>query len=126
VTNADRSAGWVTGASPTNGSARPPAGDADAAWRRPTADTPSLAPPATGEPPAEQPEYAGPPHGTPPPSSWRPPVVAPTVPPRDMPAQDHSQIDAEERGARTLTQGIALVAGAIILILFFILCAKII
>jgi len=122
VTNADRTPGRVPG----HPAGQSPAGDADAPWRRPSADTPSLVPPAKPAPPPAPEAYPGPPRAAPPPSNWRPPVVAPTVPPRDMPTQDHDRMDAEERASRTLTQGIGLVAGAIILILFFVLCARIV
>jgi hypothetical protein len=41
-----------------------------------------------------------------------------------MPAQDQGYLDAQERETRTITLGVGLVAGAIALIVLFILCAR--
>lgn len=134
VTNAehagDRRPGTPPGPPRVNGSPRrhdgsgPGASD-DAFWRRPSGDSPSLVPPPAAAPP-DEPEYQGPPHGAPAPATWSPPVIVPVTPPRDMPGQDHARIDAEERGARTMSQGIGLVAGAVVVILIFVLCARVI
>jgi hypothetical protein len=96
----------------------------EAAWRRPTPDTPSLVPPPEPAPAAPEP-YDGPPHTAPAPPTWRPSVVTPIQPPRTMPTQDDQRIDAEERAGRTLTQGVGVVAGAILLILIFVLCGRV-
>jgi hypothetical protein len=42
-----------------------------------------------------------------------------------LPGQDHNVLDAEERSARTLTYGIGLVAGAIMIVLFCALCGRV-
>jgi hypothetical protein len=93
----------------------------DSPWRRPAhpverPGTPSPAPPA--------PQYTGPPPTNPPPAGWRPPLVAQPAPPRPLPAQDHDRLDVAEQAARTLTYGVAMVAGAIMLVLLFVLCAR--
>jgi hypothetical protein len=46
------------------------------------------------------------------------------APPRQLPAQDHAGIDADEVRARTLTLGFALIAGAIIVIVMCALCGR--
>lgn len=105
--------------------------DDDAAWRRPAdgaaglqrrpADgAAGLQPPATDAPPAHR--YTGPPPSTPPPPGWRPPVVVQPPPPRRLPDQDQARLDAQEQTARTLTYGVAMVAGAIMLILTLLVC----
>ena len=51
-------------------------------------------------------------------------MVAQPVPAGALPEQDHDRLDVEEQAARTLTTGIGLVAGAILLVLLLILCAR--
>ena len=68
--------------------------------------------------------YTGPPSSTPPPSGWRPARMVQPAPPRELPPQDHAGIDADEARARTLTLGLALVAGAIIVIVLCALCGR--
>jgi hypothetical protein len=68
--------------------------------------------------------YQGPPPMTPPPAGWRPPHIVQPVPPRNLPRQDHGAIDEQEARARTLTQGMAMVAGAILLIVLCALCGR--
>jgi len=51
-------------------------------------------------------------------------VLVQPPPPHELPAQDLAAIDAEEREARTITYGIGLVAGAILLVLLLILCGR--
>jgi hypothetical protein len=55
---------------------------------------------------------------------WRPPVVVQAPPPRALPSQDPARLDAAEQQARTLTYGIAMVAGAIMIVLMLVLCAR--
>jgi predicted membrane channel-forming protein YqfA (hemolysin III family) len=38
--------------------------------------------------------------------------------------QDHERLDVEEQAARTLTHGIGLIVGAIMLVILLILCAR--
>lgn len=50
-------------------------------------------------------------------------MVAPH-PPRELPWQDLEKVEAAEREARTVTYGIGLVAGAIMLIMLCVLCGR--
>jgi len=99
--------------------------DDDLQWRRPpesTGPTPGR-PPAPREP-AAPPPYSGPPRTTPPPPDWRPRMLVQPPPPRDLPVQDLETLDAQEREARTLTYGVGMVAGAILLIVLLVLCGR--
>jgi hypothetical protein len=111
----------------------------DSPWRRPPAGSPAGGPtygdasrpgepgaPTSPQAPAPTPftAYSGPPPSNPPPAGWRPPIVATPPDPGRLPAQDHDRIDVEEQAARTLTQGIGLVVGAILLVLMLFLCAR--
>jgi hypothetical protein len=69
--------------------------------------------------------YSGPPRADPPPRDWHPTVVPQPPPPRMMPAQDMDALDEDEGAAKTVTYGIGLVAGAIAVILFCLLGARI-
>jgi hypothetical protein len=51
-------------------------------------------------------------------------MVAEPMPPGTLPGQDHDRLDVEEQAANTLTTGIGLVAGAILLVLLLLLCAR--
>lgn len=68
--------------------------------------------------------YSGPPPTQPPPADWRPPVLYQTQPARQLPPQAHDQIDADEAQARLVTYGISIAAGAILILLLFVLCAR--
>jgi hypothetical protein len=92
----------------------------DAYWQRPDRESPRPAPPR----PAPGPSYAGPPPTNPPPPGWHPPVIPQPPPPRELPAQDMDRLDESEGSARTVTYGVGMVAGAIALILMFLLCAR--
>jgi hypothetical protein len=74
---------------------------------------------------AGQPGYEGPPRSTAPPADWRPPQVYQPAPPRRLPDQDHAAIDDDEARARTLTRGLAMVAGALLLVVACSLCGRI-
>ena len=52
-------------------------------------------------------------------------MVVEPLPPGELPGQDHDRLDVEEQAAQTLTQGIGMVAGAIMLVLLLILCARV-
>jgi hypothetical protein len=95
----------------------------DLQWRRPAEGTGQPEYAATPQPPA-LPPYAGPPRSTPPPPGWRPRVLIQTPPPRELPAQDYPAIDAQEREARTVTYGVGMVAGAILLVVLIVLCGR--
>jgi hypothetical protein len=45
-------------------------------------------------------------------------------PPRALPAQDLPRLEESEQRARTLTYGIAMVAGAIMIVLMLVLCGR--
>ena len=60
----------------------------------------------------------------PPPPDWRPPVLAQPPAPRSLPAQDEAALDEQESAARSMTYGIGLVAGAILLIVSCLLCSR--
>jgi hypothetical protein len=98
--------------------------DPDAFWRRPDGDEPPLPEPEKSGKAAEQPGYAGPPASPQPPKGWRPPMVVQPPAPRQMPAQDLNGIEAEERSARTVTYGIGMLAGAVLLIVICLLCSR--
>jgi hypothetical protein len=101
-------------------------GDDDAFWRRPEHEDPAgpgFVRPATPAVPSPPP-YAGPPRSAPPPPGWRPPLVSKPPVPRSMPAQDQAALDEAEGSARTITYGIGMVAGAILLIVMGLLCSR--
>lgn len=109
-----------------------PGDDEDAFWRRPTqggADDDRAAAqgwPASGGPAAAgPPPYTGPPPTTPPPPGWRPPFVVQPPPPRRLPDQDLDRLDEAESSARTVTYGVGMIAGAILLVLLCLLCSRI-
>lgn len=85
-------------------------------------DQPEPTPPQPQRAPA--PAYSGPPRTTPPPAGWRPPVVVRPAPPRAMPAQDHEALDRGEHNAQTITNGVGLVAAAIMVVLLLVLCGR--
>jgi hypothetical protein len=45
-------------------------------------------------------------------------------PPRALPAQDLPRLDESEQRARTVTYGIAMVTGAIMIVLVLVLCGR--
>jgi hypothetical protein len=92
-------------------------------WRRPAEGAETAKP---QEQPKEPEPYTGPPTSTPPPKGWRPPVVVPTPPPREMPSQDQDAMDASERSTRVVTYGVGIFAAAVVLVLVFIVCARLV
>ena len=44
--------------------------------------------------------------------------------PRPMPKQDHGALDAAEREALIFTYGVGILAGAVLLVLLFVICAR--
>lgn len=110
----------------TSSSPSPSPHDPDAAWRRPPegeAVPPPPPPPVAGTP--GQPRYAGPPPTQPPPAGWRPPAFVQPPPPRQLAPQDVDAIEAKEKEARTLTYGVGLVAGAVLVVLSCLLCSRV-
>jgi hypothetical protein len=98
------------------------AGGDDLQWRRPPEGAPAHDPPASASPPP--PDYTGPPRTVPPPPDWRPRVLIQPPPPHQLPPQDLDALDAQEREERTITYGVGLVAGAILLVVLLILCGR--
>jgi hypothetical protein len=104
----------------------------DAYWRRPSEAAETDQPTETGQPgtgaagtPHAKQPYTGPPPTQPPPRGWRTPHVTRPAPPRALPEQDLVGLDEAERGARTLTLGIGMIAGAVVLILSCLLCSRV-
>lgn len=95
-------------------------------WRRPAGTSGGFGP--APEAPHGEPTpagYVGPPPAAPPPPDWRPEVVSPPSPPRRLPDQDLEALDSDERSARTLTYGIAMMAGAVMVVLSCLLCSRV-
>jgi hypothetical protein len=61
----------------------------------------------------------------PPAPDWRPQTVVQVPPPRELPVQNTAAIDDEEKQARTLTYGIGMVAGAVLLVVLFVVCGRV-
>ncbi len=101
--------------------------DDDGFWQRPAAGGAGTPGEASHRPPGEPtpPAYAGPPPSTPPPPGWRPPLVVQPPPPRRLPPQDEQSLDEAERSARTVTYGIGMVAGAVLLVVVCVLCSRV-
>ncbi|MEV4618143.1 translation initiation factor 2 [Asanoa sp. NPDC049573] len=92
-------------------------------WRRPDAGAePGQTTPPGRVPPAG---YAGPPPTDPPPAGWRPPTYVQPPPPRQLAPQDFDKVEAQEKEARTLTYGVALVAAAVMVVLSCLLCSRV-
>lgn len=62
---------------------------------------------------------------SPPAGGWRPQHVVEPAPPRRLPPQDHAAIDSDEARARTLTYGIAILAGAVLVVLLCAVCGRV-
>jgi hypothetical protein len=62
----------------------------------------------------------------PPPPGWRPPVEYEPAPPRELPQQDQVELDTAEQSARTVTLGVGVVVGAILLIVICVLCGRVV
>jgi hypothetical protein len=107
----------------------------DEFWRRPAEPTGGQparptgppAPETAGRPTAEPGPagYSGPPPTSPPPPGWRPPVVSLPPPPRRLPDQDLNALDESEASARTLTYGLAMIAGAVLVVVSCLLCSRV-
>jgi hypothetical protein len=50
-------------------------------------------------------------------------VVQPPAP-RQLPEQDHVTLDQQEHTARTITSGVGLIGGAVMLLLLLVLCGR--
>ncbi|HET6484098.1 MAG TPA: translation initiation factor 2 [Actinoplanes sp.] len=97
----------------------------DAYWQRPDPSSAGATPEPAKPAPRPGTEYSGPPRTPPPSPHWRPPTIAQPPAPRSMPAQDMDALDDAEGSARTVTYGVGLVAGAIVLLLLCLLCARV-
>ena len=98
--------------------------DPDAVWRRPAGDGAGADDVEVVVPTAPPPRYEGPPRAVPPPSGWRVPVVVNAAPPRRLPEQDAAGIDAAERSARTFSTGFGILAGAVMIVLLFVVIVR--
>jgi hypothetical protein len=122
------------GADPVEPPPRPPSESMsrpqpDESWARPDtwsshpgATTPTVPP---DPPPPSRPIYTGPPPTTMPPPDWRPATVLAVPPPDLLPPQRDDVIDAAEAQARTVTYGVGMIAGAVVLILLAVICGRI-
>jgi hypothetical protein len=45
-------------------------------------------------------------------------------PPRSLPTQDHEALDVHEQSARTLTIGVSMLAGAVMLVILLLVCGR--
>ncbi|WP_320065702.1 hypothetical protein [Micromonospora sp. RTGN7] len=68
--------------------------------------------------------YGGPPPTTPPPPGWRPPVHLRVAPPRQLPRQDMSGLDAEEQRGQWVTWGVGGSAALVLVALLCLLCSR--
>lgn len=68
--------------------------------------------------------YTPPPPTAPPPLGWRPEHVVYPVPPRPLPAQDHTELDAAEHRASRVTVVVGATAAAIMAIMLAVLCGQ--
>lgn len=92
-------------------------------WRRHPdgagAETPQPStPPVTpydGPPPTV---FAGP--------DWRPRTLIQVPAARTLPEQDDAEVDQQERSARTVSYGVGMLAGAIVVIVLIVLCGRIV
>ncbi|MGC5054460.1 hypothetical protein ACLQ2S_23755 [Micromonospora sp. DT48] len=110
--------------------------DPDDPWRRPESASGSPADPSVQGTPADvsQPTspgrsapdggYTGPPPTTAPPPGWRPPVHLRPAPPRQLPAQDMIDLDAQEQRAQRVTWTVGAIAGAVLVVLTCLLCTR--
>lgn len=100
----------------------------DAFWRRPPDSEPGTSlggnPEAGRSGPTAAVPYTGAPRSAPPPHGWRPPTVVRPAPPRHLPEQDRAALDVEEQAASTLTKGIGLLVGAVMIVGMLILCGR--
>jgi hypothetical protein len=96
-------------------------------WRRPADANPiSGAPsPIGGAPSKPNAPYPGPPPTIPVRPDWRPRTLIQVPPARKLPTQDDAALDEDERSARTVSYGVGMVAGAIALIVLFVLCGRV-
>ena len=86
----------------------------DSAAQAPQPSTPPVAP-YTGPPPTV---FAGP--------DWRPRTLIQVPAARSLPEQDDAAVDEQERSARTVSYGVAMIAGAILLIVLIVLCGRVV
>jgi hypothetical protein len=96
----------------------------DLQWRRPVGGDGAERPDAGNATGNTGPAYQGPPRGMPPSPEWRPRTLIQVPAPRTLPAQDTGALDAEEKAARTTTYGVGMVAGAVLLVVLFVLCGR--
>ncbi|HEY1486719.1 MAG TPA: translation initiation factor 2 [Micromonosporaceae bacterium] len=93
-------------------------------WRRPSASPADPRPAEPQAPPATP--YSGPPPTTFAGPDWRPRTLIQVPAARQLPAQDDTALDEQEKAARTVSYGVGMVAGAIALIVLIVLCGRVV
>ena len=96
----------------------------DAYWRRPPDDAAPAGQPEPAPAAPAEPVYAGPPRAEPPPRGWRTPTVVEPLPARELPRQDLAAIEAAEYEALKFTYGVGMLAGAVLLVMLIVICAR--
>jgi hypothetical protein len=92
-------------------------------WRRP-ADGSGGTPPPYPAAAKSASTYAGPPPTIPASKEWRPRTLIQVPAARSLPPQTDAVLDEQERSQRTVTYGVGMMAGAIALIVLFVLCGR--
>jgi hypothetical protein len=108
--------------SPPGPSPYSPQGSDEQIWRRPVSGAGQPPPPPVAP---SAPAYSGPPPTIPPRAGWRPRLLMQVPEARTLPAQDDAVLDEQERSARTITYGVGMMAGAIALIVLFVICGRV-
>lgn len=60
----------------------------------------------------------------PPTPGWRPRLLVQVPQARPLPEQNDAALDEQDKAARTITYGVGMLAGAIALIILFVLCGR--
>jgi beta-lactam-binding protein with PASTA domain len=88
-------------------------------WARPSADG------GRGAPVPPTVPYTGPPKAPPAPPGWKPPTLIQVPAAHTLPEQDDTALDQQERAARTITNGVGMIAGAIALLVLIVVCGRV-
>ncbi|CAM3495285.1 hypothetical protein [Stackebrandtia soli] len=68
--------------------------------------------------------YTGPPTNVRPPAGWKVPEVVRVAPPRELPEQDPAAINEAETRATTLTYGMGILFGSLMLVVLIVVLAR--
>ena len=71
-----------------------------------------------------KPEYTGPPPTLPPPEGWKVRQVIDMAPPRKLPSQDREVIHAQRLRARTITQGMGILAASLTFVVLLVVIMR--